>query len=97
MIPDFEVNRHYIRSLSSDSDIQRRMLLAMPEIDTTALERTMKTAHAQLELSRSRVGSSDHHALAAVARRVFHSYVPVGRRSSGGGQTANQPRLMLQG
>lgn len=79
VIPRFEANRRIVRRLSSDFEIRRGLLNAIPEIDTITLERTRKTAHGGIELSRSRVGSPEIHYLAI----AFHSDSSVGQRISG--------------
>ncbi|CAM9921137.1 unnamed protein product [Sphacelaria rigidula] len=86
VISEFDANRHYARRLSSDYLIQKSMLLAMPEIDTATLESMIKIAHAELELSRSRVGSRKNHAPADAVHGASHSDASVGRRGSGGGR-----------
>lgn len=48
-------------------------------LDTETFERTIKTTHAELESSRSRVGSSLNYALATAAPGVSHGVASVGR------------------
>ncbi|CAN0410909.1 unnamed protein product, partial [Pylaiella littoralis] len=53
-LSDSESNRHIARRLSSDYALQKRVLLISDEISTETLERTVKKAHGELELERSR-------------------------------------------
>lgn len=80
---DADANRHFAPRLSSENDVQCSMLLTMPEIDTETFGHAIKTAYAELELSRSKVGSSLDGVLAATAPSVSHSVASVGRRKGG--------------
>ncbi|CAN0450700.1 unnamed protein product, partial [Pylaiella littoralis] len=66
-LSDSESNRHIARRLSSDYALQKSMLLISDEISTETLERTVKKAHGELELERSREGQGKGVALISAA------------------------------